>query len=163
MKNSCKVAVFALLAAVLAAPGVAEPGRRKKKQDRTECEVPARLPRHPALGVPVFGGAREASEKTVRGLGLDAFDGYRIGVFFTNAAAVDVAAFYIRALGRTVKKEKTEETLRYTLMIEPPSADNPLGEKVVVDENEGGVRDETGESFRTSITVYRKIPAAPKK
>jgi hypothetical protein len=162
MKKATLFTVGAVLAALLATPGDAS-GRRKKKENRAECEVPARLARHPLLRVPIFGDAREASEKAIRGLGLDAFDGYRVGVFFTNAGAVDVATFYIRALGRTVKKEKTEETLRYTLMIEPPSADNPLGEKVVVDENEGGVKDDTGATFRTSITVYRKAPPGAKK
>ena len=153
------VTALAVWACVPASTQARKP--RKKKPVREEVTEIFKAPaKHPVFGVPVFEGAHEASEKTIRGLGLDAFEGYRVGVFFTNASALEVATFYVRALARTVKKEQTEETLRYTLMIEPPSADNPLGEKVVVDETEGGVRNEAGERFRTSIAIYRKLPRA---
>jgi hypothetical protein len=140
------------------APG-ADAGRRKKKPKKEDVEEVVKLPSHPRFGVPVYEGAREASERTIRGLGLDSFEGYRVGLFFTNSPAIEVAKFYIRALRRTVKKEQSETGLRYTLMIAPPSAQNPLGEKVVVDESEGGVKDESGEVFKTSIAVYRKDAA----
>jgi hypothetical protein len=158
MTNRARLAAaFAALAALFTGLTSEDALARRPHKKHANDEAAERLPpKHPKYGVPVFRGAREASEKTKRGLGLDAFEGYRIGVFFTSASAADVATFYIRALGRTVKKEKTEETLRYTLMIEPPSGENPLGEKVVVDESEGGVRDEDGTLFKTSITVYRK-------
>jgi hypothetical protein len=118
-------------------------------------------PKHATLGVPVYAGAEEASEKALRGLGLDAFDGYRVGVFFTNGKAADVAVWYVRALQRTVKKEEGDGSLRYTLMISPPSGDNPLGEKVVIDQSDAGVKDETGKKYKTSIAVYRKAAPAP--
>lgn len=135
-------------------------GKRPKKAD-AEPTFDAG-PKHATLGVPVYAGAEEASEKALRGLGLDAFDGYRVGVFFTNGRAEDVAVWYVRALRRTVKKEEGDGSLRYTLMISPPSGDNPLGEKVVIDQSDAGVKDETGKKYKTSIAVYRKAaPAAP--
>lgn len=158
------LSIFVVLALFTSVPAGADDGddeeEAQEQEQTTRVEQPplSLPPNHKVLGVPVFTGAVEASEKTIRGLGLDAFDGYRVGVFFTNAGAMDVAMFYIRALGKTVKKEKSEETLRYVLMIEPPSGDNPLGDKVVIDETQGGVRDEMGTVYRTSIAVYRKIP-----
>jgi hypothetical protein len=153
------LAAIALCATALL-PESTEAKRPRKTKPSTEeaTETLKAPPKHPVFGVPVYEGAHEASEKTIRGLGLDAFEGYRVGVFLTNASALEVATFYVRAMARTVKKEQTEETLRYTLMIEPPSADNPLGDKIVVDETEGGVRNEAGERFKTSIAVYRKLP-----
>ena len=129
----------------------------KEVPKQTEAKAAPKLPTHPVYGIPVFEGAQEASEKTMRGLGLDAFDGYLVGAFFTNATAEDVAVFYVKALSRSTKKEVNDGTLRFTLMIEPPSGENPLGEKVVIDQNEGGVKDEAGTQYKTLIAVYRKV------
>lgn len=143
---------------LLALPDAGARRSRRHRATSVAADAPAvpKLPRHPVLGVPVFAKATEASEKMIRGLGLDAWDGYRVGLFLTNAPARKVAMFYIRALGRTVKKRQGDGSLQYTLMIRKPSGDNPLGEKVVVKETDTGVRDEHGRLFKTSIVVYRK-------
>jgi hypothetical protein len=160
MQRVSAFVVACVLGSGIGAADLARAGKKKPK-GKAPAEAPLkRGPLHPVLRVPVYEGAVEASDKTLRGLGLDAFDGYVVGAFFTNTPAIDVATYYIRALQRTVKKEESDGNLRYTLMIEPPSASNPLGEKVVIDQGEGGVKTDTGESFKTSIAVYRKKLAA---
>jgi len=152
-----------------AAEQAAEKAARLKKAEEDaerEAQAMAKLPRHPLLQIPLFEGAVEATEKGLRGLGLDAFDGYRVGAFFTNTPAEEVIKFYFKTLQKIYKREKGDTTLRFTLMIEVPSGENPLGEKIMVDQNEGGVKDETGTQWKSLITVYRKIveekkPAAP--
>ena len=161
--NRALVAIF-LCVGIASVQGTnAFAGKKPAKKQAAEPVFEAG-PKHPVLDVAVYPGAEEANEKALRGLGLDAFDGYRVGVFFSNAKAEDVAVWYVRALGRTVKKEESEGTLRYTLMISIPSGDNPLGEKVVVDQGDAGIKDETGKKYKTSIAIYRKGPAdAPAK
>jgi hypothetical protein len=105
-----------------------------------------------ASTVPLFPGARLATEKETRCLGLDSYEGdYELMLSFATATAIDVADFYRKQLG--VGPAKTERG--YRLVLTTPNDHNPMGDHIDVFQ-EAPKNPCTPEAFTVRVAVLRK-------
>jgi hypothetical protein len=102
--------------------------------------------------LPLFPGARLATEKEVRCLGIDGWQGdYDVVLSFASAAPSAVADFYREALG--IAAAKTENGFRFVL--NPPTTGNPMGDHIDIFK-ESVKNPCTQEGHTVRMTVFRR-------
>jgi hypothetical protein len=107
--------------------------------------------------VPEYPKAEHGSARLVAAMGLDSFPEHRVTLQLTNDDVKKVAEFYVKALGRVPRKDKSDEATSFTFYMEEPSDANPIGNKVVVEEKTGGTDDVSGKKWKVAITGYWKL------
>jgi hypothetical protein len=119
--------------------------------DRTAAEARA-APAIRVDRVPLFPGARVATEDETRCLGFDGWrDEYDILLAFASARAGEVAGFYGARFG--LKPHPTSHG--YRLVLSPPSDANPLGDHIEVADEDPRVPCADGQ-FTVRVAVFRK-------